>query len=160
MSNKSLLDYLVDKTGELEFDGSLEWNWLKKDWAFILEINLYVENQSTREILDLDGTKADQPVIEFFDQILLYNQKKPLNFEENDFLTCLGFDGKSGWTKGKADAFLDVLQDTLDNGESDLLDFVNDPDIEEFELTWDEEEFNKQISKNKTDTVKLPYPKF
>ena len=75
-------------------------------------------------------------------------------------MVSLGFNGKKGLTREEADYFLDVLQDTLDNGESDLLDFVSDDSIQTFNLKWDEVEFQKQLAARQEETQQLNYTKF
>ena len=130
MKKQSLIDYLDEEVQNLDFDGSLIWNWLKAKRAFELEMEFYVENQSGQKIVDSDNIESVEPIITFSDVILLYDRTKSFDFNVDNYLITLGFDGKNGWTKGQADAFLNVLQDTLDNGESDLLDFVNDDSID------------------------------
>lgn len=160
MKKQSLIDYLDDGIQNLDFDGTLAWNWLKHERAFELEMEFYVQNQSGHKIVDSDDTESVEPIITFTDTILLYDKTKPFDFNENDYLVTLGFNGKKGWTKGQADAFLDVLQDTLDNGESDLLDFVSDDSIQTFSLKWDAVEFQKQLEARKDESQQLNYPKF
>lgn len=46
MKKQSLIDYLDDGVQNLDFDGTLAWNWLKHERAFELEMEFYVENQS------------------------------------------------------------------------------------------------------------------
>ena len=48
---------------------------------------------------------------------------------------------------------------SLEDGESDLLDFVTDETMTEFELHWDEKAFQEQIKENQTGEI-LSYPKF
>lgn len=160
MKQKSLIDYLDENLDQIDFDGALEWKWNKKNRSFILGMEFYIENNSNREIIDSNDMKSVEPIIDFYDEILLFDKTKEIKFNKDDFLACLSFNGKKGWTKGKADAFLDVLQDTLDNGESDLMDFVNDEKIETFNLNWNMDEFKKQLEKNDDDNEILPYPKF
>lgn len=160
MKRQSLIDYLDEGVQNLDFDGSLTWDWLKAKRAFEFEMEFYVENQSGQKIVDADNTESVEPVITFDDAILLYDQTKSFDFNVDDYLITLGFDGKNGWTKGQADAFLDVLQDTLDNGESDLLDFVSDDSIQTFSLKWDEAEFQRQLTAFKDEKQQLKYPKF
>ena len=51
-------------------------------------------------------------------------------------------------------------KNTLDNGESDLLDFISDDSIETFILKWNETEFEKQLAAREDETQPLNYPKF
>lgn len=60
--------------------------------------------------------------------------------------------------KAELKAIVDYLREVMEDGQSDLLDFLAD-DSEEavFELTWSDEEFRKHV---KGDDVYLPYPKY
>lgn len=160
MKKKSLIDYLAQHTEEFDFDGVLHWNWIKSQRAFILEMEFFVENTDDQKIIDSNNVSSIEPVINFVDEILLYDQTKPCSFNENDYLITLSFNGKKGWTKGKADAFLTVLKETLDNGESDLLDFINQDEIEVFNLDWNMQNFENYVEENKDEQKILPYPKF
>lgn len=74
------------------------------------------------------------------------------------------YDGKNGWSLAEAKAFVSYLQIVLDNGESDLLDFLTDDEKEIFELVWSEDEYKKIIESymlslpNPNNRIK--YPKF
>ena len=49
----------------------------------------------------------------------------------------------------------------LDNGQSDLLDFLNDGDAEFFELGWSASDFEKiQKAQSTQKSMRLVYPKF
>lgn len=160
MKKTDLLAYLDEKMQKLDFDGNLSLNWDKKQHTFTIGMEFFVENHSIREIIDAENVKSLEPVINFYDEILLYDQTVNLKAESENYLVCLSFDGKKGWTQGKADAFLAVLQKTLDDGESDLLDFVNDENQEVFELKWDSNEFQQKQSDFSSETDRLKYPKF
>ena len=71
MKKQSLIDYLDDGVQNLDFDGTLAWNWLKHERAFELEMEFYVENQSGHKIVDSDDTESVEPIITFDDAILL-----------------------------------------------------------------------------------------
>lgn len=160
MQKQSLLDYLIEKTNTLDFDGELEWKWDKKHYAFKLGITLYAVNQNECPIVDVDEVISVENIITFYDEILLFDKIHSFDFNKKDYLVTLSFDGKRGWSQGKALAFLDTLQATLDNGESDLLDFANDESINVFELKWDVKHFKIETQKNKNMMTRLPYPKF
>jgi hypothetical protein len=47
----------------------------------------------------------------------------------------------------------------LDNGESDLLDFLNDQEVAVFELEWSPNEFEKILQQYQQESdQRLPYP--
>jgi hypothetical protein len=56
-------------------------------------------------------------------------------------------------------AFFRYLQIVLDNGESDLLDFLNDQEVAVFELEWSPNEFEKILQQYQQESdQRLPYP--
>lgn len=99
---------------------------------------------------------------QFSDSILFYDEKNVAQVEPEAYLACLSYAGKKGWTLARGKAFFSYLQIVLDNGRSDLLDFLNDGDKELFELTWSMSEFERFVHDATENTAieNLPYPKF
>ena len=93
------------------------------------------------------------------DAILLYEEQKPAEFDTADYLACLPFAGKAGWTKQQAAGFLAYLQEVVDNGQADLLYFLNEESETIFELKFDEEQLAKWVAKQNL-RGNLAYPKF
>lgn len=162
MEKQDLLDFLEDKSDELDFDGNIDIYWNKKAKTFELEFTFFVENKDDQMITDALGVESDEDIISFSDSVLLYDETKPVELDENDYLACLSYAGKKGWSLAKGKAFFAYLQTILDNGESDLLDFINDNEKETFELAWSNEVFESYLAKEKAEDQKvcLPYPKF
>lgn len=153
-------NYLNQNLAKLDFDGDLSLNWQKKTRTFTLEMIFYAANPDSQEIVDSDDVVTDADYITFIDEILFFDKQKPVDFNSEDYLACLPFAGKQGWTKQEADGFLAYLQEVLDNGQSDLLDFLNDDTAEEFGLTWDKSRLVSLIAQTADNKIILPYPKF
>lgn len=126
----------------------LEWD--KRTHQISIVIELFVENQNHHAIEDIDGTEA-LDIISFEDEILLNGGK--ISVDNDDYLLVVEFDRKKGISRQFLDELVEELLITLDNGQSDLLDFV-DNDEEIFELS-----INKlHNSVDKGDMLK--YPKY
>ena len=154
-----LLSFLQAGLANLDFDGDLELSWQKSQRTFTLEMTFYAQNKINQEIIDADGVETTKDIISFVDEILLYDANKPASFEEDDYLACLPFEGKAGWTKQTALGFLTYLQEVLDNGQADLLDFLNDDAATIFELKFDADKLAQAIA-SQSGSEKLSYPKF
>ncbi|KRL01276.1 DUF3013 family protein [Liquorilactobacillus capillatus] len=158
----NLLDFIDANLEKLDFDGSLEVSWQKEEHTFTLDLTFYAENKAQEIILDMEEVESDEPIITFVDSILLYDQTKfDASQVKNDYLVCLPFDGKKGWSVAQGKAFFTYLQIVLDNGESDLLDFLNNEDADVFELEWSDEEYQKILQQTiNGQTERLLYPKY
>lgn len=159
-----LNSFLKETVKTLDFDGDIFVNWNKKDRQFEMELTFYAENKEATLLTDTLGVESTEPVVTFVDEILIYDKNREKNFDVDDYLVCLPYDGKNGWSLAGAKAFVSYLQIVLDNGESDLLDFLTDDEKEIFELVWSEDEYKKIIESymlslpNPNNRIK--YPKF
>lgn len=159
-----LNSFLKETVKTLDFDGDIFVNWNKKDRQFEMELTFYAENKEATLLTDTLGVESTEPVVTFIDEILIYDKNREKNFDADDYLVCLPYDDKNGWSLAEAKAFVSYLQIVLDNGESDLLDFLTDDEKEIFELVWSEDEYKKIIESymlslpNPNNRIK--YPKF
>ena len=162
MAKKDLLSFLEENIDELDFDGKIDLFWNKREKTFEMEVTFYAENKIGQMIEDAQGIASSEPIISFSDSILFYDEKNPAAVDEDAYFACLSYAGKKGWSLARGKAFFSYLQIVLDNGYSDLLDFLNDSDKEVFELTWSNEEFEKIVADatNNTSKQELRYPRF
>ncbi len=162
MAKTDLLTFLESNIDSLDFDGKIELFWNKRAKTFEMELTFYAENSTSQVITDAEGVSSDEAIISFSDSILFYDEKNATQVEPEAYLACLSYAGKKGWTLARGKAFFSYLQIVLDNGRSDLLDFLNDSDKELFELTWSMSEFERfvQAATENTAAENLPYPKF
>ncbi|MHC9532737.1 DUF3013 family protein [Dellaglioa sp. BT-FLS60] len=162
MAQETLFDYLKKELPSIDFDGDIVLDWQKKEHTFTVDLTFYAENKSQQAILDIEGVNSELPIISFGDAILLYDEERFDPKEvESDYLTTLPFQGKSGWERSEGSAFINYLQIVLDNGQSDLLDFLNDDDANFFELDWSTSDFEKiQKAQSTQKSMRLVYPKF
>ncbi|MCB5954119.1 DUF3013 family protein [Enterococcus sp. CWB-B31] len=162
MKKETMLDYLdkqIDKQLS-EFDTAIDWD--TRNHTIELMVRLFAENNAGEAIDDSEGISSQEEIIEFEDGILFFNTEKGKQ-EPNpeDFLAVIPFDGKKGISKAVIDSVLVYLNDVLTDGLDDLLEFLNNPDKEFFELIWDEEEYKNILKQAGTDLeIYLPYPSY
>ncbi|MFR8908095.1 MAG: DUF3013 family protein, partial [Enterococcus faecium] len=111
---------------------------------------------------DAEGIVSQEPIIEFEDGVLLFNPQKSV-FDERNYLAVIPYEGKKGLAKSVADSLVEYLNEVLAQGQSDLLDFLDEDDDEAvFELHWDNQQLAELVEvkqQNEADTY-LPYPSY
>ncbi|WP_430610294.1 DUF3013 family protein [Enterococcus sp. DIV0876] len=162
MAKETILTYLDQRLTKqiTEYDVAIDWD--AKNHTIELVLRLFAENPAHQKIDDVQGVASEEEIIEFEDGILLYDPKKS-TFDEADFLAVIPYEGKKGIKKALLDGLVDYLNEILSEGESDLLDFLND-DAEDalFELKFDEHAWIEKVTKYQTkdgDTL-IPYPSY
>ncbi|HCE12827.1 DUF3013 family protein [Enterococcus sp.] len=162
MAKETILTYLDQRLTKqiTEYDVAIDWD--AKNHTIELVLRLFAENPAHQKIDDADGVASEEDIIEFEDGILLYDPQKS-SFNEADFLAVIPYEGKKGSRKALLDGLVDYMKEILSEGESDLLDFLND-DAEDavFELRFDEQAWLEKVAKYQTkdgDTM-IPYPSY
>ncbi|KRL04292.1 DUF3013 family protein [Liquorilactobacillus oeni] len=145
-----LFEFLKNGLSKLDFDGKLELTQNKEQYTLTIEMTFVMEKRARALFLEMTGETSPKPAITFVDAILLYDR---YHFDpakvQDEYLTCLPFEGTKGWEVAKAEALLTYLQILLDNSQSDLIDFLNSSDSSEltlFELEWSDEEFSRILA--------------
>lgn len=123
-----------------------------------LYFRLFVQNQNNMAIEDESGVMAED-IIEFEDAIAFQDEKRKLN--DDDYLHVFYFNRKKGIPRAYLVALAKTLRHTLDEGQSDLLDFVTDDEDETFELTFDMALYQDEVAcaEQRYHDV-IEYPKF
>lgn len=158
MAKETIISYLDAYLGKQIPDYELNLDWDTRNRTFEVAFRIYAENKQQLELDDVDGVASEEEIIEFEDAIILVDPEKS-KIDPEDYLAVIAYEGKKGMKKAELTAVVDYLREVIEEGQSDLLDFLAD-DSEEavFELTWSEEEFRKHIKSS--DDVYLPYPKY
>lgn len=164
MTTQNMLDYVGDKMDALDFDGDLDLNWDKEARVFEVELTMTVDAAAGFEVEDQDGETIDEGEIDYSDAILLYDatRLKGEDYQDN-YLAVIGFQGKQGIAQATVDGLFDYLQTLLDDGQSDLMDFVDGTSEDEtFELQFDQAKFQATVAAQPAANqhVFLPYPKY
>jgi len=154
-TKNGFLDVLNAELSE-NFHYDYEINWDKKKFAVEVSFLLEVENADNIELTDVDGTDSNENLL-YEDAVIFYNPEKT-EFDENDYLTAIPYDEK-GLSAEFLHYFVSFLQDTVDEGLSALMDFLESEEEEEFSIFWDEEAFEVGDSEL-TETEFFKYPRY
>lgn len=159
MTKETLITYLDKQLTKkiTEYDTAIDWD--TKNHTIELVIRLFAENAAGTVIDDAEGVESEEEIIEFEDGILFYNPQKS-RFDEEDYLAVIPYEGKKGIQQAVIDGLVDYLQEVLDQGQSDLLDFLSEENEDEFfELQFSEEALDQAIEKYEEKGY-LPYPSY
>ncbi|MFD1428640.1 DUF3013 family protein [Lacticaseibacillus mingshuiensis] len=162
---ENMLDYIGDKMDALDFDGDLDLNWDKEAHVIEVELTMYVEAKEGYEVEDQDGqTLEDGDEVDYADAILFYDATR-MNGQDyaDNYLAVVPFEGKKGISQAAVVALFDQLQTLLDDGESDLLDFVDGTsDAETFSLQFDNAAYQAAVEAQPEAAKQTfyPYPKY
>ncbi|WDF83771.1 DUF3013 family protein [Lacticaseibacillus pabuli] len=163
-TTENMLDYIGDQMDKLDFDGDLNLNWDKEAHAIELEYTITVVTNKDYEIEDQEGETADEGSVSYDDAVLFYDQTRMKGADYADsYLTVIPYNGKKGIDQATVDGFFDYFQQALDDGESDLLDFVDGTSSDdEFSVTFEAEKLSSAIDEQPDykQKVFLPYPKY
>ena len=113
------------------------------------------------QVDDAQGVASEEEIIEFEDGILLFDPQKS-SFAEEDFLAVIPYAGKKE-SKSVAGCFVDYIKEILTEGESDLLDFLNDESEEAvFELVFDQDQLLDRMNTYQESDGEsyIPYPSY
>lgn len=159
MKKQTMLDYLetcLEK--ELgEYDFAIDWD-TKKHLVEVIVV-LYGHNNQTVTVEDLEGIVSEEEIIEFEDSVLLCAGDTDA-IDEEDYLAVISFDKKKGMSSHTLKGLAKYLAAVLVEGESDLLDFLQDEGQDVFELVWNEKEFEETVATVKGEDILLPYPRY
>jgi Protein of unknown function (DUF3013). len=158
MAKETILTYLDKQLTKkvTEYDVAIDFD--ARNHTIELVVRLFAENKDGSTIDDAQGVSTEEEIIEFEDGILLFNPEKS-SFDEEDYLAVLPFEGKKGMQQAQLDGLVDYLNDILDQGQSDLLDFLDDEEADVFELHFSEEAYAAAVAKY-TSTAYIAYPSY
>lgn len=156
MSKYGFLDVL-EAALDKHFTYDYELNWDKKNHAVELSFILEVQNAAGIETIDADGTASAEDIF-LEEYVIFYNQEKS-RVKADDYLVAVPFDAKKGFSAAFLHYFAEFLNMTADKGLDDLMDFLADPEAEEFAIRWDQEAFEAGKIKVVED-VFYPYPRY
>ncbi|EPH93174.1 hypothetical protein D920_03141 [Enterococcus faecalis 13-SD-W-01] len=161
MKKMNLLTYLDEQIEKKinNYDIALDWD--TKNHTIEIIVRLFAENNANLEIDDAEGIISEEEIIEFEDGILLYDPKKSV-IDADEYLAVISYEGKKGLPKAKINGIVDYLQEVLDEGQSDLLDFLDETNEDAvFELHWDAQKLEQLTGKYQQQATEyLPYPAY
>lgn len=161
MAKETMLTYLDQAlTKNLpDYDVALDFD--SRNHTIEIVVRIFAENKENLAIDDAAGVESTEEIIEFEDGILLFDPAKS-KFDEEDYLVALPYEGKKGIKKAILDGLVAYLKDVLDEGQSNLLDFLTDEEAEVFELHFDNEVFMGLVTayESKDGDRMIPYPSY
>ncbi|MDR2977097.1 MAG: DUF3013 family protein [Streptococcaceae bacterium] len=133
------LDVLDEELSE-NFRYDYEINWDKQNHGITVSFVLDVENLEKIEVTDADGVSSTDDIL-YEDAVLFYNPSKT-EFDAGNYLTTIPYD-EQGLSREFLEFFSKFLQDTVDEGLSDLMDFLESDEAQEFSIKWNQDKFDE-----------------
>lgn len=130
---------VLEEEMDQHFHYDYELNWDKKNHAIELAFLLEAQNQGAVATLDDKGEESSDDIL-FEDYVLFYNPAKS-KFDAEDYLATIPYEPKKGLSREFLAYFAAFLNDTVTEGLSDLIDFLEDEEAEDFTIAWDAEAF-------------------
>lgn len=130
-----VLETVLDKY--MVSDYQLHWD--KKNHAVEIAFIIEAQNLAGIKTVDVDGTETTEDIV-LEEYVLLYHPDKS-QLDREDYLVALPFDPKKGLSEEFLVYFAQYLNEVALNGLNDLMDFLADPEAEEFAIDWDPEAF-------------------
>lgn len=152
------LGFLSQLNDELDknFSYDYEINWDKKNHAVELAFLLEAENKDGLAIVDADDVESAENIL-YEDAVIFYNPQKS-SVDAEEYLATIPYSEK-GLSKEFIAAFVDFLQETADQGLDDLMDFLADPEAEEFSAKFDSDAFGEKTAAL-VETEFFKYPRY
>ena len=98
-------------------------------------------------------------MIEIEDSILLYDPVKS-KIDPDDYLACLPYAGNKGMKKSELVGLVDYIKEILDEGQGDLLDFLDQEETDVFELHFDDARYAQIVAAYKGPDQMISYPSY
>lgn len=156
MATYGFLDVLEEEL-EKNFPFDFEISWDKRNHAVEVSFLLEAQNAAGVEMVDEDGEVSSDDIL-FEEAVLFYNPtKSTVNAE--DYLTVIPYLPKKGFSREFLAYFALFLKDTAEVGLDALMDFLEDPEAEEFVMEWNQEVF-EEGKVGLEDGEFYPYPRY
>ncbi|WEV60743.1 DUF3013 family protein [Streptococcaceae bacterium ESL0729] len=152
------LDFLdvLDTRLDKNFPYDYQINWDKKKHAVEVAFLLDAENKEGITIVDSDDVESSENIV-YEDAVILVNPSKS-RVDSEDYLAVIPY-GDKGLSLEFLDLLVDYLTEVANKGLDDLMDFLADPEAEEFFLVFDEEDFKQQAGAL-VETEFYKYPRY
>ena len=144
MATYGFLDVLQEELDK-NFPFDYEISWDKRNHAVEVSFLLEAQNPAGVEMVDEDGEVSSDDIL-FEEAVLFYNPAKS-TVNEEDYLTVIPYLPKKGFSREFLAYFALFLKDTAEVGLDALMDFLEDPEAEEFVM---ELETKKSLKKEKS----------
>ena len=159
MAKETMLHFLDEQLTKKMSDYEVAIDWDNRNHTIELVFLLFAENKEQWLIDDATGVGSEEEVIEFEDSILLYDPVKS-KIDPDDYLACLPYAGKKGMKKSELVGLVHYIKEILDEGQGDLLDFLDQEETDVFELHFDDARYAQIVAAYKGPDQMIPYPSY
>ncbi|MBA2796262.1 DUF3013 family protein [Streptococcus porcinus] len=149
----SIIEEEMDK--HFNYDYAMDWD--KKNHAVEITFVLEAQNKAAVETIDDTGEVSQEDIV-FEDYVLFYNPEKS-KFDKEDYLITIPYESKKGLSREFLQYFVQFLNDVATEGQSDLMDFLDDDTKVDFGLSWDAQAF-VQGQEGLDETEFFAYPRY
>ncbi|VTS17263.1 Protein of uncharacterised function (DUF3013) [Streptococcus porcinus] len=149
----SIIEEEMDK--HFNYDYAIDWD--KKNHAVEVTFVLEAQNKAAVETIDDTGEVSQEDIV-FEDYVLFYNPEKS-KFDKEDYLVTIPYEPKKGLSREFLQYFVQFLNDVATEGQSDLMDFLDDDTKVDFGLSWDAQAF-VQGQEGLEETEFFAYPRY
>lgn len=156
MAKYGFLEVLTEELDQ-NFPYDYEINWDKRNHAVELSFILEVQNSSGVVTVDMSGEESQEDI--FFEESLIFYNPSKSKFDTDDYLVAFPYLPKKGYSREFLNYLVKFLKETAEQGLDDLIDFLENPDAEEFFIDWNTEDFENGREKL-VETDFYPYPRF
>ena len=144
MERKELASYI--DTYFAEMHPNFQWKIIKDSTKNIVEVyfTFVVNVPEDIQVQDSEGTVNEPGILQFEDVICFYDPTKS-HVSPSHFLIAFPFDIDKGIEQGYVDAVCKHLNIVATQGSASLREFVQTPSKKQFELSWNELNFENTI---------------
>jgi|SRR5699024_802635 len=144
MESKELAEY-IDHTFT-EMQPNFQWKVVKDSAKHIVEtfISFKIDVPENIQVQDSEGTVNEPGILQFEDAICFYDPSIS-HVSPDHYLKSFIFDMKKGIEQGFVDAICKHLNIVVTQGSAEMRDFVKEPHYEQFELSWNDVNFQGTI---------------
>ncbi|EFR43657.1 DUF3013 family protein [Streptococcus pseudoporcinus] len=148
---------IIEEEMDEHFNYDYAMDWDKKNHAVELTFVLEAQNKAAVQTIDDQGEVSQEDIV-FEDYVLFYNPEKS-QFEKDDYLVTIPYEPKKGLSREFLQYFVQFLNDVATEGQSDLMDFLDDTTKVDFGLDWNAEAF-AQGQEELEETEFFAYPRY
>lgn len=140
----NLVDYIQERL--YETNPIFQWKLLIDTKKKTLELfgTFQIETETEVHVQDDYGQKNDEDYIQFEDSIIFYDPEISLVNTEN-YLYALPISIEQGVEKGLVNNLLNQMNRVYNAGRSELREFLRDPGLTTFELSWHENSYLQSL---------------
>lgn len=144
MEPKELAEYLDEKLAEMH--PNFQWKIVKNNAQGIVELFVCfkIDVPETIQVQDSEGRVNEPGILQFEDTICFYDPAVS-HVSPDHYLKSFIFDFDTGIEQGLVDVILKHLNIVVTQGSAELREFVQQTQLDQFELSWNDSNFQGTI---------------